>query len=108
MKKANRAPSGLSAESKRFWTSVVSEYDIGDSAGRRLLLCACESLDLLRRAEAVVAADGMTTRDRYGALRAHPMLGVARDARGAMLTALKHLNLDIEPLRAGPGRPGGR
>lgn len=62
----------------------------------------------MRRAEAVVNADGMTVKDRYGAIRGHPMLATMRDARAAMLAALRHLNLDVEPLRDGPGRPPGR
>ena len=46
-------------------------------------------------------------RDRYGQLKAHPAVNIERDARAAMLAALKAMNLDVEPLRDRPGRPGG-
>ena len=39
--------------------------------------------------------------------RAHPLLAVERDSRAQMLAAMKALNLDLEPPRDGPGRPGG-
>lgn len=108
MKRVKRPPAGLAPESRRLWTSIVAEYDLGDSAGLRLLQTACESLDLMRRAEKQVEQDGMTVRDRYGAIRGHPMLSTIRDARAAMLASLRQLNLDLEPLRDSVGRPPGR
>ena len=108
MKMTKRPPVTLSAEGKRLWADLIRGYSITDPAGLRLLLTACESLDLMRRAEAEVNRDGMTVKDRYGAIRGHPMLGTIRDARHAMLQALRHLNLDIEPLQERIGRPTGR
>jgi hypothetical protein len=55
----------------------------------------------------VIAAEGMIARGSKRQPRAHPLLGVERDARAAMVAALKALNLDLEPLRDGPGRPPG-
>jgi P27 family predicted phage terminase small subunit len=106
--KSKRLPTTLSPESKALWTSIVTDYDVDDSAGLRFLQTACESLDLMRKAEERVEADGMTVKDRYGAIRGHPMLATIRDCRAAMLASLRALNLDIEPLKGGPGRPPGR
>jgi hypothetical protein len=46
--------------------------------------------------------------DRYGRTKAHPLIAVERDARAALHRAMRELNLDLEPLRPGPGRPPGR
>ena len=105
--KASSPPAHLSREAKALWNEISAEYAIEDAAGRRLLLTACESLDWMRKAEAAVEKDGLTVTDRYGAIRGHPMLATIRDARAAMLAAIKHLGLDLEPLHARPGRPGG-
>ena len=45
--------------------------------------------------------------DRFGQVKSHPLLSVERDSRAQYLAALKALNLDLEPLRDKPGRPGG-
>lgn len=101
-------PPGLSPEARRFFRDVSTEYAVTDPGGLRLLRTASEALDLMRAAQAVVARDGLTTTDRYGAVRAHPMLAVVRDSRTAMLAAIRQMGLDIEPLQPGPGRPPGR
>ncbi len=85
----------------------MKEYEITDPAGCLLLQIVLESFDRMRGAQEAIAADGATITDRFDQLRAHPMITVERDARAAMLTALKALNLDLEPLRDRIGRPAG-
>ena len=85
----------------------MKEYEIIDPAGLLLLQTALESFDRMRGAQESIATVGATVTDRFGQLRAHPMITVERDARAAMLAALKALNLDLEPLRDGVGRPSG-
>jgi hypothetical protein len=46
--------------------------------------------------------------DRFGAPKPHPLLPIERDSRAAFLAGMKALQLDLEPLRDHPGRPGGR
>jgi hypothetical protein len=38
--------------------------------------------------------------------KVNPAVNAERDARSGMLHAFKALNLDVEPLRDGAGRPG--
>ena len=44
-------------------------------------------------------------RMRFEQVKAHPMTTVERDSRAAFMAGLKALNLDLEPLHDGPGRP---
>ena len=102
-----KAPKALSAEARRRWRELVAEYDIRDSAGLQILQTAMEAFDRMRAAQAQIAKDGQMHADRFGQVKAHPLLPIERDSRAAMLMALKALNFDIEPLRGKVGRPGG-
>ena len=102
-----KAPKGLSREACRWWRRLTTEYEIGDDAGRLILMTALEAFDRMREAQAVLTLDGLTIKDRFDQVKAHPLCVVERDNRAQMLSALKALNLDIEPLRDGPGRPPG-
>ncbi len=103
----SKPPRGLSREACRWWRRLTTEYGIEDSAGLLLLTTALEAFDRMREAQAVLAADGLSIKDRFDQVKAHPLTTVERDSRAQMLAALKALNLDIEPLRDGPGRPSG-
>ena len=99
-------PKTLSPEARGWWRRLCREYGIEDAGGCLLLQTALESLDRLREAQKSIAKDGAVTTDRFGQQKAHPLLAAERDARAQMLMALKQLNLDVEPLRDRPGRPG--
>jgi P27 family predicted phage terminase small subunit len=101
-------PKGLSAASRRWWRRLAGDYGIRDAAGELLLETALRSLDRAEQARAVLDRDGVTSLDSRGRPKQHPAVTVERDARAGMLAALKALNLDVLPLRDGPGRPGGR
>ena len=105
--KKNEPPGHLSREAKQIWRKLTSEYDICDGGGLAILRAATEAFDRAEGARAKIEAEGMVIKDRFGAEKPHPLLTAERDARAAMLTALKMLNLDVEPLRNGPGRPPG-
>jgi P27 family predicted phage terminase small subunit len=99
-------PSGLSAEARAWWRRLAAEHDIADAPGRLLLQTALEAFDRMRGAQRAIKKDGATVLDRFGQRKAHPLLSTERDARAQMLASLKALNLDLEPLNRGPGRPG--
>ena len=103
-----KPPKHLSREAKTWWRRLLEEYAIDDEAGLLTLLIAMEAFDRMREAQALVGQEGATILDRFGQLKSNPMLVVERDSRGQMLQALRSLNLDLEPLRDGPGRPPGR
>ena len=105
--KTSKPPKALSREAKGWWRRLLGEYEIGDEAGFLLLQTALESFDRMREAQAALATDGLIVTDRFGQPKAHPLTVVERDSRSQMLASLKMLNLDVEPLRDGPGRPSG-
>jgi P27 family predicted phage terminase small subunit len=104
---APRSPKTLSAEARRWWARIVTEYAVDDDAGILILTTAFEAFDRMRQAQERIAADGATVVDRFGQVKPHPLLPTERDARAQFLAALRQLNLDLEPLRDGPGRPPG-
>jgi P27 family predicted phage terminase small subunit len=101
-----KVPISLTAEGKTMWVQLQEEYDITDLGGLVILTAACESFDRMRAAQRIVDVDGMTTSDRFGQAKVHPAVIVERDARAAMLAALKQLHLDLEPIKP-RGRPPG-
>ena len=94
----------LSKEAKEIYDAIKGEYGIDDEAGLLLLQTAMESFDEMRKAQNAMEPGGFT-KDRFGQRKQDPAATNARAARTQMLSALKQLNLDIEPLKDGPGRP---
>ena len=102
-----RPPKNLSDEAKQWYKSLREEYNIKDMGGLLLLQSAMESFDRMRGAQKIIEKDGAVILDRFGQSKAHPLCSVERDARAALLNALKSLNLDLEPVKP-LGRPGGK
>jgi hypothetical protein len=98
------APAGISAEARERWQALVREYSIEDAAGLQLMAEYVPAFDRLRQCQAQIKRDGPTVSGRWGT-KAHPLLAVERDCRAQMIACLKALNLDLEPLRDGAGRP---
>ena len=103
-----KAPASLSAEARAIWCRLVSEYEISDPAGLHLATIAMEALDRMREAQMLIKERGICTQDRFGQLRSNPATIVERDARSAMLAALRALHLDLEPIRDRAARLPGR
>jgi hypothetical protein len=101
-------PKALRKAGNALWISIQELYRIDDPGGLSHLLTACRSEDDIARMRATVEKDGDTMEDRFKQKREHPLLAAIRGAEGVKRAALKSLNLDIEPLRDRPGRPGGR
>lgn len=103
-----RVPEGLSPTAAGWWRRLTREYAISDEAGRLLLEQALRAFDRAETARALLDAEGVVVRDRWGQAKPHPAAAIERDMRAQCLAALRALNLDVEPLRDGPGRPVGR
>jgi phage terminase small subunit len=97
---ADTPPPHLSAEAQQLWKGYTGTWSF-DHAGLVILQTGLEAFDSLRAAQREIAQNGLVV-----AGKANPAAGVAKDARLAMLRALRMLNLDIEPPHSRPGRPG--
>ena len=87
----------LSAEAVKWRDKLRGAYELEDAAGQLYLQLAAESFDLMRSAEKILDREGLTVKDRFGQPKANPAVLVQRDARAALLRALRALNLDVEP-----------
>lgn len=88
-------PKHLTPEAKRVFRELAVEYNIVDAGGLKILTAGVEAWDRARKAMEQIGKEGMTTQDRWGQVKVHPLCSVERDARAAWLQALKLLNLDI-------------
>jgi hypothetical protein len=77
------------------WREIIAEFSFDDPASLALLRSALEAHQRSRRCRLAIARDGETVRDRFGQVRAHPLLPTERDARAAFLAAMRVLNLDL-------------
>ena len=106
MRKSSSTPKNLGNEARAIWRKLTSEYAITDEGGLEILRTGLEAFDRMRDAQKQIDKDGLTTADRFGQVKAHPLLAAERDARAAYLHALRNLNLDLEPANHKVGRPG--
>ena len=100
-----KPPKHLRPAGKAFFESVSAEYGITDAAGMALLSRAAECVDRMTAAQSSIAKHGELVVDRYGAPKLNPACILEKDARNGFLAAVRALNLDLEPLRDGAGRP---
>ena len=96
--KNGTAPKHLSKEARDWWRKLAREYAISDEAGLLLLQTALEAFDRMRQAQNRLDAEGLTLTDRFGQQKPHPLTVVERDSRGQMLSSLRQLNLDLDPV----------
>lgn len=87
-------PKHLSNEAGELYRAVLADFTGMDALGRKILTTACESLDRMREAQAVLKKQGLTVRDRNGIVRPHPCTVIERNSRSALLAAFRSLHLE--------------
>ena len=102
------SPETLSDEASQWWIKITTEYGITDQGGLLILQTALEAFDRMRDAQRTLETEGLIVQDRFMQQKAHPLCTVERDNRAQFMQGIKALNLDIEPLKDSPGRPGGK
>jgi len=96
-----KGPAHLKLATRRWWVSVVEDYQL-EPHHIRLLTLAAESWDRCQQARQALAEHGLTFKDRFGQPHARPEVAIERDSRIAFARLLRELALDIES----PGEPG--
>lgn len=86
----------LSDEAQKWHDKIRDEYGIRDETGTLLLQTAFECYDEMRSAQAEMNGNPIYT-DRFGQPQENPAAKVARASRTQMISALKALNLELEP-----------
>ncbi len=101
-----KPPKHLSSASKRWFRSVVDEWEMSPTDVKVLVL-ACQALDRAEAARQTLATEGEFYRDEIkDVIRAHPAVLVARDMTTLAARLIKDLRLDMPAVRP-VGRPGG-
>ena len=91
----HEAPAHLAPETANWWRVVLGEYEL-EAHHLRLLRLACEAWDRCQQAREILDRDGLTTQTESGGLKAHPCIGIERDARLAFARLLRELDLDAD------------
>lgn len=84
-------PKYLTAASKKVWESIVADYAM-DEPALEILAATLAATDRMQQARARINKDGVLQADRFGVLRAHPLIAVERDASGCALRGWRLLN----------------
>lgn len=98
-------PRNLNKYGRALWDRVMAQYAVEDAAGIELLLLACEGTDRIWALRQEIEHDGAVIRLRNGAIREHPALKAEVAVMSFVTRTLARLGLDVEPIRATPGRP---
>ena len=88
-----KPPKCLKAAAKKMWNRLLEDFQIDDSAGLSLLESACICYQRAEDARKQVQREGLTIKDRFEQIRPHPCCAIERDARAAMVAALRALKL---------------
>jgi P27 family predicted phage terminase small subunit len=88
-----KAPPHLSRRGRALFRALHTEFEIDDSAGLELLRRLCEASDVADAARTTVAAEGVTIKNRFGEVKAHPAVAIERDARAAVARLARELHI---------------
>jgi hypothetical protein len=97
-------PRQLGPSGRQFWDDILREFTLEDRAGLELLCLAAESLDRAAGLAERIRAEGATIRTKTGT-RVHPAIRDELANRAFVAKCIERLGLNLEAVRAGPGRP---
>jgi len=98
------SPKHLRAETRKWWLSVIADYEL-EPHHTRLLSMAAETWDEYVAAREAVKKHGMVYADRFGQPKARPEIAIERDCRVGFARLIRELGLDLgEPDEVRPPR----
>lgn len=80
MKKRIRVPEHIQDSGRKWLKTVLAEYEFTNSE-MNLLFVAASCMDRLWEVREKIASEGLTVLDRFGQMKAHPLLSAERDNR---------------------------
>jgi P27 family predicted phage terminase small subunit len=92
--KSKAAPKHLRAQTRQWWSQVVSDYEL-QPHHERLLTLAAEAWDRVQQARELVEVEGITPQNGK-TRKLHPALALERDSMILFARMLRELNLDID------------
>ena len=104
MKNSIKPPVWLRPETKKWFSSVLDDFEL-DASGIKLLTLASEAWDRATQARESIAEHGLFFTDRMGNPRKHPAVSVEESARIAFARLLREL--DISDTAPDDSRPPG-
>jgi P27 family predicted phage terminase small subunit len=97
-----KAPAWLRPETKKWFSSVLADFELEES-DIKLLTLAAEAFDRATQARETIAESGITYTDRLGNIRKHPAVSVEESARIAFARLVRELSIsDSEPVESRP------
>ncbi|TPL97316.1 P27 family phage terminase small subunit [Mesorhizobium sp. B2-3-10] len=90
-----KPPANLRPATKRWFKSVLDDYDL-EGHHIRLLILAAEAWDQSQIAREVLDKDGQTFNDRFGQPKERPEIGILNNARIAFARLIRELALDVD------------
>ena len=94
----HKPPAHLKAAGKALWRGIQTDWELDSAHDLIRLAAACEAADRMTEAREAVDRDGAYVSGRFGP-KPHPGIAVERDARIALLRALRELGVDVKGIR---------
>ncbi len=87
-------PAHLAKPEAGLWLTITAERQFGDAASLAILAEGLAAHQRCRECREAIARDGAALSNRWGELRAHPLLVPENHARASFLAAMRLLHLD--------------
>lgn len=95
MAETPKPPAHLRAATRKWFKTVLADYDL-DGHHVRLLTLAAEAWDQAQTAREVLDREGQTFIDRWGQPKERPECGILQNARISFARLIRELSLDVE------------
>ena len=89
-------PKHLTSSTRKWWSSVVSEFEL-EGHHLKILTLSAESWDRGQQARRALQKHGIVYEDRFGQPKARPEIAIERDSRTGFARMLRELALDVDP-----------
>jgi P27 family predicted phage terminase small subunit len=99
-----RVPKNLKNEGRKFWRSVLKEYEFVKTHDLELLTQAAQCIDRMQECRDAIDNDGMFQQNRYGKTEEHPAIKVEKDQNRLFLSIVRELGLTLAPQNPQKGK----